>query len=59
MGLRPASSQPRQGRKILAQGASPGVESPHPVPQSGTPLSRQSGRGDGGEGGSLTPTRRG
>ena len=53
--VRAAFSQPRQGRKIVAQGASPGVESPHPVPQSGTPLSRPSGRGDGGEGGLADP----
>src|SRR5208337_1246097 len=31
--VRAVFSQPRQGRRIVAQGASPGVESPHPVPR--------------------------
>ena len=29
--MRAAFSKPRQGRKIVAQGASPGAENPHPV----------------------------
>ena len=48
-----AFSQPRQGRKIVAQGASPGVESPHPA--FGTPLPVAAARGDGGEGGRADP----
>ena len=43
--------QPRQGRKIVAQGASPGVESPHPA--FGTPLPPER-EGTGVTEGSLT-----
>jgi len=41
------------GRKQVAQGASPGLDGPHPA--SGTPLPL-GGRGDGGEGGSRDPS---
>jgi hypothetical protein len=43
--MRAAFSQPRQGRKIVAQGASPGVDSPHPA--FGTPLPPERERGGG------------
>jgi hypothetical protein len=43
--FREAAPQPRQGRKIVAQGASPGGESPHPA--FGTPLPRGRERGRG------------
>jgi len=45
--------EPRQGRYKVAQGASPGLEGPHPA--FGTPLPL-GGRGDGGEGRCLQPT---
>jgi hypothetical protein len=40
-----AFSQPRQGRKIVAQGASPGVESPHTAFGTPLPPERERGRG--------------
>jgi hypothetical protein len=46
--VRAVFSQPRQGRKIVAQGASPGVESPHPVRRltdTHLPPERERGRG--------------
>ena len=54
--FRAAVPQPRQGRKIVAQGASPGGRSPHSVPQSGIPpLPRGRERGQG-RGRVLLPT---
>ena len=50
--MRAASSEPRQGRKIVAQGVSPGLDGPHTV--FGTPLPHGRERGAGGEGASLT-----
>jgi len=46
-------SEPRQGRDTVAQGASPGSDSPHPA--FGAPLP-PGGRGDGGEGWVSRPT---
>ena len=47
----PTGSQPRQGRKMVAQGASPGGRSPHPADGKrcfpGTPLPRGRERGRG------------
>ena len=43
--FRAAVPQPRQGRKMVAQGASPGGTSPHPA--FGTPLPRGRERGQG------------
>ena len=43
--MRAVFSQPRQGRKIVAQGASPGGKTPHPP--FGTPLPRGRERGRG------------
>ena len=40
-----AFSEPRQGGKIVAQGASPGVESPHPAFGTPLPPERERGRG--------------
>jgi hypothetical protein len=46
--VRAVFSQPRQGRRIVAQGASPGVESPYPVPRlRDTPLPPERERGRG------------
>ena len=50
--FRVAVPQPRQGRKIVAQGASPGGRSPHPA--FGTPLPRGRERGQGEREGSHT-----
>jgi len=44
--------QPRPGRKIVAQGISPGVDGPHPA--FGTPLPPERERGQGVREGSLT-----
>ena len=54
----PTRSQPRQGRKMVAQGASPGdgaLTPPTGSTASPAPLSRAGGRGDGGEGGYAYP----
>ena len=45
--MRAVFSQPRQGRKIVAQGASPGARSPHPAFGTPLPLGRERGRGRG------------
>jgi hypothetical protein len=50
--FRVAVPQPRQGRKIVAQGGSPGEGALTPP---SAPLSRAGGRGDGGEGGFAYP----
>jgi len=50
--MQAALLQPRQGRKIVAQGVSPGCATLTLPP---APLSRPSGRGDGGEGGLADP----
>jgi hypothetical protein len=42
-----AVAQPRQGRKIVAQGASPGGRSPHPAFGTPLPRGRERGRGRG------------
>ena len=44
----PTGSQPRQGRKMVAQGASPGGRSPHPAFGTPLPRGRERGRGEGG-----------
>jgi hypothetical protein len=51
--MRDRSLEPRQGRHRVAQGASPGLDAPHPA--FGTPLP-PGGRGGGGEGGLSRPT---
>ena len=45
--LRATVPEPRQGRKIVAQGASPGGESPHPAFGTPLPRGRERGRGRG------------
>ena len=45
--LRTTVPQPRQGRKIVAQGVSPGEESPHPAFGTPLPRGRERGRGSG------------
>ena len=50
--MQAALLQPRQGRKIVAQGVSPGCATLTPP---SAPLSRPSGRGGGGEGGLADP----
>ena len=45
--FRAAVPQPRQGRKIVAQGASPGGRSPHPAFGTPLPRGRERGRGRG------------
>ena len=37
--------QPRQGRKMVAQGASPGIGGPHPACRTPLPPERERGRG--------------
>jgi hypothetical protein len=55
-----AFSEPRQGRKIVAQGVSPGLDGPYPVRRlTDTPLPHGRERGRGVREGSLTPTGRG
>ncbi len=41
-----AVPEPRQGRKIVAQGASPGRRSPHPAFGTPLPSGRERGRGE-------------
>jgi hypothetical protein len=43
--LRTVVRQPRQGRKIVAQGASPGSDGPHPACGTPLPPERERGRG--------------
>ena len=53
--LRATVPQPRQGRKMVAQGASPGIGGPHPaLPLSGHPSPARAGEGTGERAGSLT-----
>jgi len=42
---RPAFSEPRQGRQIIAQGVSPGLDGPHPAFGTPLPPERERGRG--------------
>ena len=43
--MRGAFSEPRQGRKIVAQGVSPGLDGPHPAFGTPLPHGRERGRG--------------
>ena len=52
---RSGTSEPREGRHNVAQGASPGLDGPTPLLY---PLPRRAGEGEGGEGGSRHPTAR-
>jgi hypothetical protein len=45
--MRAAISEPRQGRKIVAQGVSPGSDGPHPAFGTPLPHGRERGRGKG------------
>ena len=43
--IQPLWEEPRPGRKIVAQGASPGLEGPHPAFGTPLPLGRERGWG--------------
>ena len=45
--VRTGFSEPRQGRQRIAQGASPGLEGPHPAFGTPLPLVRERGGGEG------------
>ena len=52
--MREGFSQPRQGRNTVAQGGSPGLRGPHPVPLGGHPSPARAGEGTGVRGARLT-----